>query len=181
MKKKYCQRFKKTEKEYKKFAGLTNKNQLAIEMKSQTVKIQILFIVLISAFMSACRKDITTPNSESEKLFGKWTWVQSAGGIFPSEKSPKTEGYSSSIEFSDKGIYKTFKDGKQTDKMKYSLSEGKSIYLPGKGIIIEFKDVGLFDKDNTPLKQSMQFFGNDTLFLSEECYDCYSHLYVREK
>jgi hypothetical protein len=181
LKKKYCQRIKKAEKKYKKFAGLTNKNQLAIEMKSQTVKIQILFIVLISSFMGACRKDITTPNSASEKLFGKWTWIQSSGGIGGNLKSPKTEGYSNSIEFSDKGIYKTFKDGKQTDKMKYSLTEGKSIYLPGKGIIIEFKDIGLFDKDNTPLKQSMQFFGNDTLFLSEECYDCYSHLYVREK
>lgn len=149
-------------------------------MESQTVKTQILFIVLISAFMSTCRKDITTPNSELEKLFGKWTWIQSAGG-WGNFKSPQTEGYTSIVEFSNKGIYKTFKDGKQSDKMKYSLSESKSIYLPGKGIIIEFKDVGLFDKDNAPLKQSIQFFGNDTLFLSEECYDCYSHLYVREK
>jgi hypothetical protein len=147
-------------------------------MKSKFNRILFILIVLN---VNACRKDITTPNSEAEKLFGKWMWIQSSGGIGGNSKSPKTEGYSNSIEFSDKGIYKTFKDGKQTDKMEYSLSEGKSIYLPGKGTIIEFKDIGLFDKDNTPLKQSMQFFGNDTLFLSEECYDCYSHLYVREK
>ena len=138
-----------------------------------------LFISL-ALFANACRKDITVPNSETEKLFGKWTWVQSAGGIIPSEKSPKTEGYTSSIEFNDKGIYKTYKDGKQTDKMKYTLSEGKSIFLPGKGILIDFKDVGLLDKKNAPLKQSLQFFGNDTLFLSEECYDCRWHLYVRQ-
>ena len=150
-------------------------------MLNKILKTHVLFIVLISVFMSNCRKDITTPNSEAEKLFGKWTWLQSSGGISGNLKSPKSEGYTNSIEFSDKGIYKTFKDGKQANKMKYSLSEGKSIYLPGKGIIIEFKNVGLFDKDNAPLKQSIQFFGNDTLFLSEECYDCYSHLYVREK
>jgi hypothetical protein len=144
-------------------------------------KFNWILFVLIVLNVNACRKDISVPNSESEKLFGKWTWIQSAGGIGGNFKSPKTEDYTSSIEFSDKGIYKTYKDGKQTDKMKYSLSEGKTIYLPGKGILIEFKDVGLFDKDNAPLKQSMQFFGNDTLFLSEECYDCYGHLYVREK
>lgn len=149
-----------------------------------TTKPQKLFLVTIMTLLfsvTACKKDISIPNPELEKLFGTWNWVQSSGGFSGQAITPTTAGYSQTVEFNQNGSYKIYENGKQKDKMKFSLSSGNSIHSTETAYLIKYKDSGLFDKENNSVTQSVRFGGNDTLFLSDECYDCYQHIYIRQK
>lgn len=107
-------------------------------------------IVTISLFLTACRKDISLPSQDLEKLFGTWNWVQSSGGFGGQTTSSATAGYSQTIEFNKNGIYKWYKDGKLQDKMKFTVTEGSSIYTTGTAFLIKYKDIRLFDKNDLP-------------------------------
>jgi hypothetical protein len=138
-------------------------------------------IVALSFCFTTCRKDISVPSTDLDKLFGTWNWIQSSGGFAGQINSPATSGYSQTIEFNKNGIYKIYKDGKQKDKMKFTLTNGTSIYNTGTAYLIKYKDIGLFDKNDHSVTQSVKFGGQDTLFLNDECYDCYGHIYIRQK
>ncbi len=137
-------------------------------------------IVTFSLFLTTCRKDISLPSPDLEKLFGSWEWVQSSGGFGGQTTTPISAGYSHTVEFNKNGIYKWYKDGKLQDKMKFTATEGSSIYTTGTAFLIKYKDTGLFDKNENPTTQRVTFGGQDTLFLSDECYDCYGHIYIRK-
>jgi hypothetical protein len=125
-----------------------------------------------------CRKEIAVPDPALQKLFGKWTWAQSSGGFAGTTTTPSGGGTSAGIEFRKDGIC-IISTGKKKDKMKFTLSEGKSIFSTEPASLITYEDIGLFDKNSAPPQQSVRFSGPDTLLLNDECYDCFSHLYVR--
>ena len=130
-------------------------------------------IMLIWVFFSGCRKDISSsPNPESKEIFGTWVWVQSSGGFTGHTINPSTVGYSGTVEFNKNGIYKTYKDGNQKEEGKYSLIEGKSIYTTTTAHLIKYEDDITY--------QSINLERKDTLILSDECYDCYRHVYIRK-
>ena len=132
----------------------------------------ILAITVLITFVG-CRKDISLQDPSLEKLFGKWDWVNSSGGIAGGTRTPASEGYTFIIEFSKKGIYKTFKNGEVfwVKQGKFSLEKGTSIYHTGEANLINYKD-----EDR---KQEIKFAG-DTLYLDDQCYDCYSNVYVKK-
>ena len=142
----------------------------------------IFSIIVFSFLATTCRKDIPVPNAGLEKLFGTWDWVQSSGGLTGQTTTPATTGYSQAVEFKKNGVCIWYKNGKHTDKMQFTLTEGSSIYTAGgTAHLIKYKDTGLFDKNNAQVAQSVTFGGEDTLFLRDECYDCYTNVYVRQK
>lgn len=141
----------------------------------------ILTIILFSFFSITCRKDIPVSNAELEKLFGTWEWSQSSGGFAGQTITAATAGYSQAIEFKKNGVCIWYKNGKHTNKMQFILTKGSSIYTAGIVPLIKYKDTGLFDKEDTHMTQSLTFGGNDTLFLYDECYDCYTNVYIRQK
>src|SRR4051812_32598860 len=88
-------------------------------------------VLVISVLLTTCRKDISLPDPELEKLFGNWSWVQSCGGFAGQTATPATVGCTRSLEFNKNGIYKCYVNGKQHEKLKFSLTEGVSIYNSG--------------------------------------------------
>lgn len=142
----------------------------------------LVLALIIFCFLSACRKAISVPAPELEKLFGSWVWVRTTGGAFLDTITTADVSYTKTVVFNRNGICKRYKNGKQTDKLKFSLSAKND--ASGSGVIyfISYKNVELFDAyKTTPVSQFVDFLGQDTLVLLEDCDDGQNYLYVREK
>ena len=143
----------------------------------------ILLLILTSSLISSCKKDssesIDFPNSESKQLIGSWNWVESSGGFAGNTINPTTEGYSKQMEFSENGKHFEFKEREKMTIRNYEFQEHKSIHNSQVEYMIKFASPTT-DND-LHWYNSFDFIGNDTLFLSDECYDCYGHLYVRNQ
>jgi hypothetical protein len=133
--------------------------------------------------MTTCRKDISIPNQELDKLFCSWEWVETnAYGSFGPIANPASEGYSRTIEFDRNGIYRSYKDGKKDEKYKFTISEGTSNYIIGTAYIINYKRTGIVFNNDSPISsQAIQFKGSDTLILHILDYDGYYRIYKRQK
>ena len=140
----------------------------------------ILLIVLFSSLFFGCKKestDIEFPNSQSKQLIGSWKWVESSGGFTGSTINPTTEGFSDQMEFSEKGKNYKFREGEEMIIRNFEFEEKKSIF--NSQIVYMIKYTSTSEGNLNNWFQSYHFIGNDSLFLSDECYDCYGHLYVR--
>jgi len=147
-------------------------------MRLKHQKLFTIAILALSLFIASCRKDISVPDASLEKLFGKWNWVQTSGysGII----TPATAGYSSSIEFKKTGICKSYENGKEQYKLKFTLAKGTSIYSTGTAYLIKYKQPGLFPSKAPTLAESIRFGIQDTLFLSEETSNGNSYAYIKQ-
>jgi hypothetical protein len=148
-------------------------------MKTKHQKILIAGIAMLSIFLTTCKKDISVPNAEFEKLFGTWEWVESFCG-WSGPSTPATVGYTETVEFNKNGTYKMFKDGHQQETRKFTLAEGSSIYTSGIANLIKYESSGL-SNHQTYLTRSVSFGGEDTMYLNDEAYDACSYVYVRQK
>ena len=139
----------------------------------------IAMFLMLLASMSSCRKDIHVPNSKFDQLFGTWRWVSSSGG-FAGTTQTAEDGKNKTLEFRKNGIC-VADDGQGRNKMEFSLSEGPTIFSTEPGALMTYKDKGLRKTSTLMVTQSVVFQGPDTLLLRDECYDCFGHLYVRQK
>jgi hypothetical protein len=137
-----------------------------------------LSFIAILIIISSCSKDIDLPNSDAEKLIGSWKWVESSGGFSGRIISPSTEGYTKNLEFLKNGIYTESRNKKWYTDLQYTFHKAHSIYSTESVYQIKYLKTPNNSYDNE--SQSFQFSGNDTLYLKDECHDCYSHIYVRE-
>jgi hypothetical protein len=149
-------------------------------MTSKHQKLFTIAILALSLFMASCRKDISVPDSSLDKLFGKWNWVQTSGGFTGQINTPALAGYTSTIYFKKTGICKSYENGKEQYKLKFSLSEGTSIYSTGTAYLIKYEQTGLFPKKATTIAESIRFGGQDSLYLSEEASGGYIYAYVKQ-
>lgn len=141
----------------------------------------MVLALVISCFLSACRKAISVPAPELEKLFGSWVWVRTTGGVFL-DTTTAAAGYTKTVVFNRNGICKRYKNGKQTDKLKFSLSAKNDASDSSVTYFINYKNIELFDGfKTTPSSQFVYFLGQDSLVLLEDCDDGQNYLYVREK
>jgi len=131
---------------------------------------------MVTAFVVAtsCKNDGLDSNSKSysEELYGTWTWVESCGGFAGIKYTPATEGYTSAIEFNSSGIFRKYKNEQLETVSKFTVTTGKSIYT--------LESVNVIEYEGDFIKQSVEFFGKDTLILRDECYDCFVHAYVKK-
>ena len=101
-------------------------------------------------------------------FLGKWTWVSSSGGFAGTIETPASTGKVISVEFTRKKFRK-YVNSVLTEEMKYSVATEKSIFSTSELEIITYSH---------DWRQSYLVKG-DTLFLSDECYDCFGHVYVK--
>jgi hypothetical protein len=148
-------------------------------MKISHLVTVICFTAIIVVFTS-CRKEISLPDESLSKLFGSWEMVQITGGMADTLANPATLGFTQSVDFSSKGIYKVYQNGKLYDKLIYQISQGKSIFHKGNAYFITYDNPGFGNTSEDYIKESIRFGGEDTLFLNEECWDCYNYVYVRK-
>lgn len=128
----------------------------------------IIICNLLALFIVSCGK-INTPNAESEKIFGKWRFVSSSGGFSGAGNSSfdATDTY----EYKENGTFSHRKDGQLIDQMSFSMQLGPSITGQTDQLLIHYGAAGI--------TQSFQI-QNDTLFLSDEVYDGFQYVFVRE-
>jgi len=148
------------------------------------VKTPIVFLVFLSfLFISSCKKEtsnqIEFPNEESRQLIGTWNWLQSSGGFGGTIQNPTTEGLDKQVKFNQKGEYSRLTNGELDYYLNYHFVEDISIVTGEKRYLINFVPL---DKNSLPFgRLSYEFISLDTLVLFDECYDCYTHLYVLDK
>jgi hypothetical protein len=137
---------------------------------------RLSFFAFMTTSLVNCAGKISEHDSVIRKLYGTWDWVESSGGFDGGTITPAKAGFHKSIEFNIDGIYTLSIDGIEKEKTEFSLSKEKSIYASSAWTV----KYGTSTEKRSNL-QSIKFGGKDTLFLSDECYDCYRHIYTRKR
>lgn len=145
---------------------------------------QLFFYALVIVLLCAgCRKDIILPDKDLEKLFGKWEWLESSGGIAGRSMNPSTTGHPRTVEFTKNGLYKVYEKDKLLYKIEYSISVSTPANsLSNKVFLIKYKNASRYQKNTgSMIPQSLRFIATDTLYLVDWCADCFGHSYARKK
>lgn len=137
------------------------------------MKTRILLVLAISFSLFGCRKDISLPNDSLNKLFDAWNWVESKRDGSESVSNPDLKGYTVQLVFRSNGILLEYRNGKRYDKMKFSISEEKTIHGDDSAYLIIYES-------GSKTNQSIIFKGSDTLILKDECNECYTSVFVKD-
>ncbi len=135
-------------------------------------------LMLTLLLIAACRKDIKTPSVDTANVFGSWKWVSSAsagGGVI---QTPTSAGYTIELEYTEKGVFKEFSDGKKTEKLIFEFIEGTTINFEPPGYIIKYRNNGMNRREK--FRENFEMQGQDTLVLWRHCDNCYKRTYVRQ-
>jgi hypothetical protein len=129
-----------------------------------------ILLILLAVLIFSCGK-INTPNAEAEKLFGKWRFVQSYGGFAGTGNT----SYSSNdvYEYKENGTFSHYEGNQLIDQSSFSLQLGPSIFSQTDQLLIHFGGL------SPQLSQSF-VIDQDTLFLSEEVYDGFQYVFVKQ-
>lgn len=98
---------------------------------------------------------------------GTWILQQQSGGFAGITTKPEKE----SLLVISKGIMEQYENGTLISKRPFMVEKARVIQST------ELQDVISTDKI---MKQSISVTG-DTLILTDQCYDCYSYLYVKKQ
>jgi len=117
---------------------------------------------------AACKK-ISTPNDESKKLFGSWSYSHDTGGFTGSGGSTKYNE-DSWIEFTERGYFKVYEGSEKESQKRYRIKMKESIYSKEKrqAIVYLNGDYEIFKVED------------DKLFISDNHYDGYSYTFSRK-
>ena len=131
---------------------------------------KIILLSLLAVLIFSCGK-IDTPNAEAEKLFGKWRFVSSSGGFAGTGNT----SYSSNdvYEYKENGTFSHYQGNQLIDQSSFSLQLGPSIFSQTDQLLIHFGGL------SPQLSQSF-VIDQDTLFLSEEVYDGFQYVFVKQ-
>jgi hypothetical protein len=131
----------------------------------------ILFIIAVitaSFFLCAWKQQAPSPDSGLEKIYGKWDWIETAGGIAGIRYSASTAKYTEMIEFDKDGTYKQYRNGNLKAEHSFTLTVDSSVPSVPKTYTLN-------------LSQLVTFKGYDTLLIEDLCADCFTSIYVRQK
>ena len=124
-----------------------------------------IFLALFITLLLSCDEKIE-PDSN---LLGTWIWVKSTGGFAGRTDTPSSTGQQITIEFS-KNRYKKYVDGDLVDDLRYVIKLDNSIFST------EMEEIIIYRND---WRQTF-LVTEQSLILSDECYDCFQHEYKRE-
>jgi hypothetical protein len=135
-------------------------------MKVQILNMSIAAFLLI--VFQSCTKDAVCDKDSSFR--GEWVWLKSYGGIGGWTLTPESEKITRSL-FIDDFYYKEFKNDTIIFEDQYDV---KLSDVPQIGTT----EKTYFDFDNNG---HLAFVvKNDTLFLYDQCYDCFDHTFLRK-
>lgn len=123
-------------------------------------------IILISVVM-ACKNPDNSP--EGNALTGKWEWLQSNGGYAGTSVS-SSENNRKQLVFTSDGHHELIENGQSKMRVDYVIKNGKSITSNKSVPLIYFRSDKIYQSFHIK---------SDTLFLTDEVYDGYSHAYLR--
>jgi len=126
----------------------------------------------VGSALQACEQEVISPEATSISLAGNWQWISSSGGITGQDRqTPAGTKIEVTIQFTSNNRFIRYENGIKTRETTYTLQKGKSIYdASGQSNLISM--------DNSSIRYTYRLENNE-LYLLEECYDCYTHHYVR--
>lgn len=140
-------------------------------------KFTLLTLLFTGLILSACNKEISTPNDQTKLLMGSWEWVSSTGGGWgvPTTANDETRY---TLEFKKNGKFTIYKKGKKEGNGKFRFENRKSIFSgQDEQIIVYSNQTG---KAEMHQYQSFRIVDAETLDLNNECYDCHASRYKRK-
>jgi hypothetical protein len=135
------------------------------------MKTKIIALYLIGLLLFSCG-DENTNLDNSNKLLGKWDWVESKGGLAGMIYTPKSTGNSKMLEFND-SICSYYLDAKLQHKGKFEIKKIKYTN--------ELDSMTMIEYDDSSILQQVIFRSKDTLVLIDNCSDCYVNTYKRKR
>lgn len=128
------------------------------------MKKSIAIVFSILCLFCSCTKD------SNGSLIGKWEWVKSSGGISGRLQTPASTGKNVYLEISSNRI-KSYENGNLVLDYGYSIQTKKSI-------LDKVEKQMIVPTQNCCISHSFIVAGT-TLYLNEECFDCYGSVYLR--
>jgi hypothetical protein len=128
------------------------------------MKKSIAIVFSILCLFCSCTKD------SNGSLTGKWEWVKSSGGISGRLQTPASTGKNVYLEISSNRI-KSFENGNLVLDYEYSIQTKKSL-------LTNVEQEMIVDNQNNNIPQTFIVKGT-TLYLNDECFDCYQSVYLR--
>ena len=122
-------------------------------------------------FAAGCKDGLTVP--ETQGLTGRWSWIQSVGGIAGRKDTPSSVGYTRTLVFSPDNTCAFFRDDSLLAVTAFVIRNDKTP-LSADGVdVIHYADSSRF------MPQMFRFSSADTLILTDVCIDCFTSTYVR--
>ncbi len=117
----------------------------------------LLPCILGAIFFFGCRKDITLPDTESEKIFGTWKLIETLDGFSGQLMS---HNGSTTNEYKQNGVLCIRHAGKKKHKYTFRVH----VETPNEMYSIQYFDTGI-TRDKEDINFFMYFQGSDTLVL----------------
>lgn len=153
------------------------KPNLVIKTITMKVSKPLTFLALSTLILVGCTK-VRLPNSSLEKLFGNWRLIESSGGF--AGTSETYSGNEKEVEFQKNGVVKRYTNGDQQERLRYKVIEQTTVDRTSSKFLIEYQLTGFNNRQNiSVISDFVEFRGNDTLLLINNCTDCYTNMYVR--
>lgn len=131
-----------------------------------------LYLILALILFMSCNSD-DSDTSIKKSLEGKWSLVQTSGGITGSTDTPESLNAVIYIEFSGSTL-KEYSNGKLTHENTFAIKTQKSIFGEDRPMLVSD------NPDKYFIPKSFRIEGNN-LYLSDECADCFGSSYTRIK
>ena len=131
-----------------------------------------IIMSLLGALLGSCgqRSNITWGH---DALYGIWNWEHSSGGFTGRQViTPQTAGYTKKILFTPQGVFQELRADTLWVSASYTIVKKETIFGPDRDVIRFPDSSGLMEK-------VIMKVDSDSLELSDPCYDCFGHLYVR--
>lgn len=122
----------------------------------------LCFVVLIFG----CKSQLALKDGMS----GTWQWVSTSGGFGGLKMNPESSGYSRQI-IVDGNHISIYQGDSLTISAAFLLYQGKTIFSEQEADLIQVGD----------LPEEVIRLSGDSLFLQENVYDGFSHIYVRKR
>lgn len=133
-------------------------------------QLKLISCLLVIVILSAC--SILESDSNSSQIIGEWEWLYSTGGFTGETITPDSADVPNRhFVFRSNFTFSFFRADTFVTSGKYSFRKKDD------ETVISY-DSG---KENLFSNQRVQFQGNDTLILADECYDCYINYYTRDE
>ncbi|MEO6149170.1 MAG: hypothetical protein ABIN95_10500 [Mucilaginibacter sp.] len=134
----------------------------------------LAYLFILICAISCKKENVKTNNGvDPEKIYGKWNWVNSTGGIAGLTITPKTAGYEASVEYKrSKSVY-YYRNDTLKSQAKFSITKGNTIFSTKQAYIIKYTPDGM---DHVIMKVT-----KDTLVLADNANDGFTILYVKDK
>jgi hypothetical protein len=134
------------------------------------------FVAVIASLFCVLLTDCAPYSNKTARhdaIYGIWIWERSSGGFTGRQViTAETVGYIKKILFTPQGVFQEFRDDSLWVATSYTIVRKKTIFGSDHDVICFHDSSGL-------MEQVIMQVNDNRLELSDPCYDCFGHLYIR--